>query len=336
MTPDARPTSPAPSKKLRCRVQGTLAEWLDRSGGSLAVTTYTSGKLIFVSSFGGRLHFRTQRFARPMGLALAGNQLGLAIRKQVLLFQSRHGKPGTFALRSSYNTGKVDAHDVALGQRRVYFANTRFNCVARTSVNKHFTHCWQPEFIEGLVREDRCHLNGLALEAGQPKFATAFCATGHTGGWREQNRFTSGVLLDIQANRTVAEGLCMPHSPRYHQGQLWLCNSGHGLLVTVDLESGKCQEICSLPGFTRGLSFWGDHALVGLSRIRRKHILDAPPVRRRQKSLFAGIALVNCRTGKHVGSLEFLDGGREVYDVIFLSGRKRPRLVLPQTIPTKD
>jgi len=330
--------SQLPKAQLRCRAHGKLAEWLAASGGSLAITAYTSGKLVLLSSINGRLHFRTRHFTRPMGLAVQGDQLALAVRENILLFRQQDAAKNTFSLERKFATGKVDAHDVAFGERGIYFANTRYNAIARASKKKRFVRCWQPPFIkgavidgaviDGVVRGDRCHLNGLGMRDGQPRLATAFCETGHAGGWREQNRFTNGVVIDIQQNKVVSRGLCMPHSPRWHAGRWWLCNSGHGLLSTFDPRSGDYTEVCSLPGFTRGLCFVGDHALVGLSKIRRKHILDAPPVRDRHKKLFAGVALVHLQTGKRVGLLEFVQAGREVFDVAFLPGIQKPDVLV--------
>ncbi|MEM8945212.1 MAG: TIGR03032 family protein [Planctomycetota bacterium] len=321
-----RPTNPPSRKKskLRCRTSGNFAQWLTQSGGSLAITTYTSGLLVLVSSFEGRLRYRTQRFSRPMGLAIKENRLALAVRREVLLFQRTSDTNEVFRLRRIYHTGKVDAHDIAFGNQGVYFANTRYNAIARVSKKKHFIHCWQPSFIAGVVRGDRCHLNGIGMREGQPAMVTAFCATGHQSGWREQDRFTGGVMIDVERDEVVAAGLCMPHTPRWHNDHWWLCDSGRGLLSVFNETSGETQEVCALPGFTRGLSFVGNHALVGLSRIRRKHILDAPPVRQRVRKIKAGIALVDVSSGKHTGTLEFLDAGNEVFEVTFL-----PELLAP-------
>jgi uncharacterized protein (TIGR03032 family) len=334
MTPKVNETNSAKSQ-LRCRAHGLMAEWLAAAGGSLAITTYTSGRLVLVSSLDDRLHFRTQRFQRPMGIAIADNQLALVVRQQILLFRRQKSARNRFSLQRQYDTGRVDAHDVAIGERGLYFANTRFNCVARTSQKKRFLPGWQPPFIDGVVRGDRCHLNGIGMRDNRPAMATAFCATGHAGGWRDQNRFNKGVLIDIRQNRVVTEGLCMPHSPRWRQGHWWFCNSGQGLLSTFDPESCDCKEVSALPGFTRGLCLVANHALVGLSKIRRKHILDAPPVRERHQQIFAGVALVDLATGRQTGSLEFLNGGHEVYDVVFLPDTHRPSLMLPKP-PTAD
>ncbi len=323
-------SAPTTKKSLRCRAHGHFAEWLATSGGSVAITTYTSGKLVLVSSRNRRLRFRTLRFPRPMGMAFDGRQLALAVQKRILLFRARPTTGSTdalFAPQQQFVTGKLDTHDVAFGSRGIYFANTRCNCIARATSRCNFLRNWQPPFISDMVHQDRCHLNGLGMFDGRPAMATAFCETGHAGGWREENRFTTGVLVDVRENQVVARGLCMPHSPRRHEGRWWLCNSGHGTLCRFDPAREECEAVCSLPGFTRGLCFAGNHALVGLSKIREKHVLDAPPISGRDAESRAGVALVDLSTGNQTGMLEFVRGGREVYEVVFLPNIKRPKLI---------
>jgi uncharacterized protein (TIGR03032 family) len=149
--------------------------------------------------------------------------------------------------------------------------------------------------------------------------ATAFCEQSTPAAWRDGNRFESGVLIDVQAGAAAARGLCMPHSPRWHAGRWWLCDSGRGTLVVYNPHRAVCEEVAALPGFTRGLTFAHGRAIVGLSRVRKKHILDAPPVRQRWKQLRSGLALVDIQRGVETGSLEFVRGGREVYDVTVMA-----------------
>ncbi len=66
-----------------------------------------------------------------------------------------------------------------------------------------------------------------------------------------------GVLMDVETNQVIVQGLSMPHSPRWYQNRLWVLESGNGSLATVDLASGKSETVTQLPGFTRGIDFWG-------------------------------------------------------------------------------
>jgi uncharacterized protein (TIGR03032 family) len=322
------PVEKLPKAPLRCRLHGKMADWLRHADGSLAITTYTSGKLVLAGWQGHRFRFTTQKLKRPMGMSVNGHRLAIAVREQILTFQYSP-ESNSFEPARAYHTGKVNAHDLAFGRRGLYFVNTRFNGLARVSDAKRFMHCWLPPFVSTMVKQDRCHLNGLGMSRGVPTMATAFCETDEHNDWRKEDRFTSGVLIDVPNNTIVMRGLCMPHSPRRYRGKWWLCNSGHGSLSLFDEATGTCREVCSLPGFTRGLCFVGHHALVGLSKIRPKHILDAPPVRERHPELIAGAALVNLNTGKCEGHLEFTSGGSEVFEVAFLRGIKSPRIETP-------
>jgi hypothetical protein len=79
------------------------------------------------------------------------------------------------------------------------------------------------------------------------------------------------------------------------------------------------------------MTFAAGRAIVGLSRIRKRHILDAPPVRERFSRMRAGLWLVDPATGRTTGSLEFVRGGREVYDLAFLPGVEQVGFALADT-----
>ena len=134
-----------------------------------------------------------------------------------------------------------------------------------------------------LVPEDRCHLNGLAVRDGQPRYVTALGTTDTAGGWRER-KADGGVLIDVRTSEILVRGLSMPHSPRWYDNRLWVLNSGTGELLVVDPESGRCDVACSLPGYLRGLTFVGPYALVGLCKIREKHIFGGLPVQQTHRT----------------------------------------------------
>lgn len=329
----------------------------------MVTTTYNSGKLALVSCLEGQLHLQVHKFARPMGLAVTRDRLALATQTSILWFDRllpkiapetdriaeeivprvpSAGVPGiaelqetvprdahdaTFVASAENITGKLNVHDIAFTKSRLVFANTKYNCIALPSETHRFARRWQPEFISEISAGDRCHLNGIGIRNGRPRVVTAFCETDQQKGWREQDRFTGGIVIDMRSQEIVARGLCMPHSPRWHHGRWWFCNSGQGTLCRLDLASGQTEEICPLPGFTRGLWFVGDYALVGLSRFRKAHVLDPTPVATRLRKAKSGIAVVDARRGRLVGILEFVRGGREVYDVSFLPGVRRVCLV---------
>jgi uncharacterized protein (TIGR03032 family) len=122
-------------------------------------------------------------------------------------------------------------------------------------------------FISKLAQEDRCHLNGLAMVEGKPKYVTAVSQSDVTSGWRDK-RTSGGCLIDIESNEVIATGLSMPHSPRYYHDRLWLLNSGTGEFGTLSLERGAFEPVTFWPGYLRGLAFYENFIIVGLSRPR--------------------------------------------------------------------
>jgi uncharacterized protein (TIGR03032 family) len=331
MTSNSDQPSPAPPR-IDLRIYGDWRQWLDEADGSVLVTTYTAGKLVALSMVQGEPQVRIWKLARPLGLALHQDRLAVAVRKEIWEFQqSTDGAP--YRPLALHQTGALDVHDLAYGKRGLYFVNTRYNCIARPSDRVHFLRSWQPPFMPNMVPRDCCHLNGLGIRDAVPRMATAFGAVGQPRAWRDGDRFTSGILIDIRQNQVVAGGLCMPHSPRWHRDRWWLCDSGQGTLCTWrpggDQVLSSCQAVSPLPGFTRGLSFAHGRALVGLSRIRERHILDAPPIGDRAALGQAGVALVDPTSGAHTGGVEFVRGGSEVYEVAFLPGDRHVRIELP-------
>lgn len=312
----------------------SFAELLDAVGASVLASTYQSGRVFAIRAAGGRIntHFRT--FDNPMGLAAAGNRLVIGSRLAVLEYRdvpalsSRLEPAGQhdacYLLRSSHVTGDVRVHDLAIdGDGRVWLVNTLFSCLATLDADHSFTPAWRPPFVSALAPEDRCHLNGLAMVDGAPRFVTAFATTDAPRGWRDDAGAT-GVVLDVPSGEVVSSELCMPHSPRWHDGRLWVLESGKGTLSTVDLATGEVTTVAELPGFTRGLAFVGNHAFVGLSTVRET-LFAAAPVRGRPETS-CGVWVVDTRTGRTVAFVRFEGAVREIFDVIVL-GRRYPDIV---------
>ena len=214
-------------------------------------------------------------FKRAMGLWSDGDTLLLSNLYHLHRFnntlgagQDADGYDGLYAPRLSHIAGDIDVHDLALGaDGKPVFINALFSCLATVSDTHSFKPLWRPSFISDLQPEDRCHLNGLALKDGSPAYVTAISSTNVTEGWRD-HRQSGGVVIDIESNEIIGQGFSMPHSPRWHNGKLWLANSGTGEFCWVDLASGKFEPVAFCPGYVRGVAFHGNYAILGLSRPR--------------------------------------------------------------------
>jgi len=337
-TPDL-PGVQAP-EPLRAVYSVGLPELLRDLGVSLLVSTYQAGKLVLVREQDGRVNTHFRSFLRPMGLAVgpAADRLAVGSAVQVWEFRdvpdvaARLEPKGThdacFLPRSSHVTGDVAIHEMAYGKGgELWFVNTRFSCLATIDPSASFAPRWRPGFISELEPSDRCHLNGLAMLDGAPRYVTALGTTDEPRGWRE-NKARGGVLMDVASGEVVVSGLSMPHSPRLHGGGLWVCESGAGTLGVVDPHTGKYEAVAAAPGFTRGLAFAGRFAFVGLSQVRESAVFSGIPITERLAApeRTCGVAVVDCVTGRLVGLLRFEDAVQEVFAVAVLP-RRFPELV---------
>ncbi len=223
--------------------------------------------------------------------------------------------------------GRTDVHDIGLGEiegvRRPVFVNTLFNCLATISDTASFRPIWRPNFISALVAEDRCHLNGLAMEGTRPAYVTAVSRSDVFDGWRDR-RHDGGVVIDVASNEIAASGLSMPHSPRLYDGKLWLLNSGAGQFGYIDPMDGRFTPVCFCPGYARGLAFIGRHAVIGLSRPRNGGAFSGlaldERLSERDASARCGLLIVDIDSGSVVEWLRFSHTIDELYDVAVLPG----------------
>ncbi len=327
--PLSSPQSAPVQSRIECRIDPQFAQWQSQLPGSLAITTYQAGKLALLGWRDGQSHLMMRQFTKPMGLAVGPDKLALATQHEITLFANASllanhfipQQPGKydalFLPRATYFTGDLNVHDLSFAEDGLWFVNTRFSCLSALSKDFSFVPRWKPDFVSEIVPEDRCHLNGLAVVDGKPKYVTCLGESDEVGGWRAR-KANGGALIDVQTNQVVLRHLSMPHSPRWHDGRLWLLNSGAGELLTLDPVSGQVDVVCGLPAYLRGLCLIGRYAVIGLCQIREKHIFGGLPVQQKHSRLMSGLAVVDLPTGKLVGTFEFTSGCTEIYDVQYL------------------
>src|SRR6516225_1438882 len=300
---------------------------LRRLGASLLVTTYQAGKLVMVRDEGDHLNTHFRAFQAPMGMALADDRLAVGTKIQVWQFvdvpavTSKLDPPGRhdacFLPRSSHVTGNIQIHEMAWGAgNELWVVNTRFSCLCTLDGSASFAPRWRPPFVTALEPTDRCHLNGLGMKGGRPRYVTALGETDEPAGWRA-NKAKGGILMDVASGEVITRGLSMPHSPRWHAGMLWVCESGAGTLGFVHPESGRYRPIVELPGFTRGLDFAGGVAFVGLSQVRESAVFSGIPITERlpEEERTCGVCVVDLASGRMVALLRFDTTVQEIFAV---------------------
>jgi uncharacterized protein (TIGR03032 family) len=325
----------APMEPLKSVHTTTLPQLMKQGGFTFLVSTYQAGKLIIVRSDGDTANTHFRNFDTPMGMAFERGRLAIGTKLHVSEF---HNQPAVarqlepaekhdacFMPRHSVVTGQIAIHDVAWAAGELWIVNTRFSCLATLDKNYSFVPRWRPAFISALASEDRCHLNGLAIRDGKPRYVTALGETDVAGSWRE-NKARGGCLIDIESGQFIARGLSMPHSPRWYDGKLWILESGAGSLATVDLATGRLDTVTLVPGFTRGLDFVGPYAFIGLSQVRESALFSGIPITNRLplEQRRCGVWVVDTRSGQIVAFLRFEAGVQEIFAVQVLPGLRFP------------
>lgn len=336
-------SAPAPEARKRLDVSFTCSrqftQWLGSQNLTIAVSTYQTNRLFLMGlkPDGGLWAFE-RLFERAMGIWPGEQSFHLATRYQVWRFenclpagQEYRQHDALYVPRQAWTTGDLDLHDLAVDRTgRLVFANTLYSCVATLSERYSFEPLWKPAFISRLAPEDRCHLNGLALRDGLPRYVSTISRSDVPAGWRKR-RGDGGCLIDMDSGEPITTGLSMPHSPRWYRDRLWVLNSGTGELGHVDLDSGRFEPLCFCPGYLRGLCFAGAYAIVGLSKPRENRVfsdlaLDAN-LRQRDAQATCGLMVVNLKNGNIEHWCEFEGVVTELYDVQVLPGHVRPMML---------
>ncbi len=313
--------------------------WMHEQHLSLVLTTYQVGKLFFLGTQpNGRLEIFNRTFNRSMGLHATPDTLYMSTLYQLWRFENslpagqvHEGYDRVYVPQVAWTTGDIDIHDIGVdGSGRPVFVNTLFGCLATVSESHSFEPLWRPPFLSKLAAEDRCHLNGLAFVEGSARYVTSVSQSDVADGWRDA-RLDGGAVTDVMKNEVVLEGLSMPHSPRWYRDRLWLLDSGNGWLGYVDLDAGRFEKVSFCPGYARGLVFFGDYAIIGLSKPRENKTfsglrLDLELTGRHAEPR-CGLLIVDLRTGDAVHWLRITGMIGELYDVAVLPGVRRPMAI---------
>ncbi len=291
----------------------------------MVVSTYQAGKLILLRAKENSLNTHFVSLPKPMGVAFKNGRLSVGSGANVIdYFNMANVGPkvapvnthdGAFLPRRTHVTGDIDIHEMGFdGDNELWIVNTKMSCLCTLDINHSIVPRWRPPFITGYDLTDRCHLNGLAIRDGKPKYVSALGTSDEPAGWRKNKAF-GGMIMDIDSNEMIIEGLSMPHSPRWYRNKLWVLESGAGQLVTVDEKTGEKTVVAEVPGFCRGIDFIERYALIGLSEVRETAVFAGLPLTEREQDRKCGVWIVDIENGKTVGFLQFSGGVQEIFSV---------------------
>lgn len=331
-------TEPKPDP-LRSVYTSSFGEILKQTGVSLVVSTYQAGKVILIryDPETGTVNTHFRAFAKPMGIAVDATRLTIGGTNTVWYYRNmpavaRKQEPvgkhdAAYLPRRIHVTGDIDIHEMAWSSDgELWLVNTRFGCLCTLDADHSFYPRWRPPFLSALAPEDRCHLNGLGMLGGRPQFVTALGETDTRGGWRE-NKARGGLLMEVPTRQILLRGLSMPHSPRWYDSKLWFLESGEGSIALADVRHGTWQTVAQVPGFTRGLDFYGPLAFIGLSQVRESATFSGIPLVERLTERTCGVWVVDLRDGRTLGFLRFEEGVQEIFAVQVLPGVRFPEML---------
>lgn len=337
--PAAQESATPHNEPMRSVHTNNFPHILNQLGISLVISTYQAGKLIVLRADDEHINTHFRIFQKPMGIAADRHKIAIGCRSQIWELNNvpavaskvePEGKHDACYLpRQAHITGDIDIHEMEWGGAEnsdLWFINTRFSCLCTLNKDYSFVPRWRPNFVTALTPEDRCHLNGLGMVKQQPKYVTALGATDRMGGWRE-NKANGGILMDITSNEIISRGISMPHSPRWYGDRLWVLESGQGSLSICDRSTGQLQTITNLPGFTRGIDFYGSLAFIGLSQVRETAVFSGIPLTERLNERICGVWVVNLETAQTVAFLKFEDAVQEIFAVRVLPNIRFPEII---------
>ncbi len=316
-------------------------KWIAKENISLALTTYEGGKLIIVGpGQEGTLIVSERNFERCMALHVE-NHRNIWISTHHYIWQLENAlEPGkllndqwdrTYFPRSSYVTGGVDMHEIMIANDgHLYGVVTGYNCVARISHDEKgsFSPYWKPPFIDEILPADRCHLNGMCLENGELAYVSMVSNSNEAGKWRK-DRDSGGIIMDMRTDEVVVDGLCMPHTPRIHNGDLWFLEAGKGYLCKLDIKTKKVERVLWRPGFLRGLHFYKDYAFICCSCPRDKTFEGLPldqELEKRGEKPQCSMDIIDLKTMECIHSITITGHVKEIYDVAIIEDCCQPLL----------
>lgn len=318
--------------------------WLRENKCNIVVSCYRKNRLFCIGMQGsGHVSTYFATVLRPMGLAYDDTD--------GTILSSERGNITTFKCKGSetcpqygyfdklylpthvFLSSDTDIHDLRIGaDSKLYYVSARFNSICMPSTENSFDVHWIPPWIstvDGMPpAEDRCHLNGMAIVDGLPRFVTSSCISDYSGAWREHHG--EGVVYDILNETIVASGLWAPHSPNWYDGKLWIAEAGTGQFGYVDLVERKFVAKKFLPGFIRGITIYNNFALINTSMDRHDYAFKDLPlghlVEQSGARVRSGVWIIDMNTFDVRHTFEFIDPTSELYDIIVLPDTDRAKI----------
>ncbi|MEI7699874.1 MAG: DUF4915 domain-containing protein [Planctomycetia bacterium] len=317
---------------LSCRYSPGLVPFLRSLNISLVLTAAEGDRVLSLTANQQELVMSVVDFDKPRGVAASGNKIALSLKQQLRLFVSRERSESSrqpdhsfesknrreFSAQQSRSTAGFSSPDLAWGTDGLWIANPTFSCLSTLTNDGRLLNLWKPGLSSEFSDEDRCRVNGVALENGTPHYVTAMAEWNTVGGWREPVR-NPGVIINVPGGEVLCRGLFSPTAPRVHNGRLWVLQACSGQLCLVNRQTGEFDVVETFPGYSTALDCHAGYGFVGLSSTCSDTDSNVGPLAAKG-NLWCGLAVVDLTTGKAVEALKLLSGFESISAVAVVAG----------------
>lgn len=314
---------------LALRTQGRWWDLLEETGTTLLVSREYEHVLIALRVDSGRPRVSFMSMPHPSGLACDVEQGAVYVASTRNPNQVFVLKPAAGLLpRGDLSGAKLEGRPLVPVASRVFPGSTYLhdlaviggvlcgnavgmNAVVRLDSGETAQPIWWPKCIEhdGIPDFGRNHLQLNGIAAGTSVTTSFYTASGDSitvrkpghRNWPVDNR---GVIFSGQTREPIARGLTRPHSPRFMDGEIWVSDSGYGVVGV--LRDQHVDVVAHLPGWTRGLCDMGRYAVAATSRVIPRFRQYAPGLDV-DRSL-CGLHAIDRQSGDIVASLLWPEG----------------------------
>lgn len=326
---------------LGYETEGDFAALLHRLKVTLVVTREYEHLLLAIHSDGKRLRITYLPVPHPSGMAwdVKSHRLYIASTRnpnQIVQFSlanellERGDIPKPVSpegiltpVTTRILPGSLYIHDLAIIGKKLYASAVGHNSIVELPESGGFKRAWWPKCIE-TADGPEFGLNYLQLNSisgGATLSSCFFSASASKPGIRRPGHKNfpvegRGVIFSGKTREPVMGGLTRPHSARIYRSKLYVNNSGMGTLCVVD--GNRLQVACDLPGWTRGLCFKNQYAIVGTSRVIPRFSQYAPGLVIEDSR--CGVHLVNLKTGKREAAMHW-PSGNQIFTIEALPSR---------------
>lgn len=181
------------------------------------------------------------------GIAVKGDLIHVACKEGIVTYDADFNKQTT-------NHRATTGYELVTIDDELFVADPKVHAVLDVSNPLAETVKWQ---ADGWV-------NGIGVCEKSPRYVTMLGVRAENGEWTDLD----GKLFDTFTGEVVIQGLTGPHSPRWHNDQVYFLDSVKSELCAWTPGDQDFSVVTTLHGWTRGLAFFDHYAIVGTSQGR--------------------------------------------------------------------